>query len=195
MFTSSKELTKKEKVMMGIVGVMFLLMIIYVASTGDNKELTSTTVPTNQYITQTDTPERKIEEKFIQVLSEKTNMGEKKVKNITISPTPDEPEGQNIAIEFVADQNLTNDMTRKGIWIDAIKIFKAIIPESESEINKITLKPYLTLTDQNGNESIDNVMIIGLKRKTWEKINWDNFLYDNLPNVIDNYWEHPALSK
>lgn len=49
--------------------------------------------------------------------------------------------------------------------------------------------------DQYGNEKKDNVMKITLNRETLDKINYDNFLHNNLPKVANQYWEHPALSK
>ena len=37
-------------------------------------------------------------------------------------------------------------------------------------------------------------MMIEMKRGTWEKINWNNFIAKNIQTIADGYTEHPALS-
>ncbi len=64
-----------------------------------------------------------------------------------------------------------------------------------SQVMKITLNPHLKLVDQYGNETIDKVMTVRITRKTWEKINWDNFITDSIPNIAETYWEHSVLKK
>ncbi len=63
----------------------------------------------------------------------------------------------------------------------------------DTHVNEITMNAHLVLVDKYGGESTDKVMAIRMSKGTWEKINWDNFLIDNLPSVADTYWEHPAI--
>jgi hypothetical protein len=41
----------------------------------------------------------------------------------------------------------------------------------------------------------ETVMKITYAKETMDKINWNNFLTDNVPVVANDYWEHPAISK
>ncbi len=82
--------------------------------------------------------------------------------------------------------------TRQGLWIDSTKLFEHFF-ELE-EITRVDLKWQLPLVDAYGNEELGVVMEILLTRDTVERINWDNFLFENLPEVADIYQEHPALS-
>ena len=97
-------------------------------------------------------------------------------------------------IDYIAKENLTNNFTRRGIWIDTEDLLKELAPILSQDIHSITVEPYLILVDQYGKEELSKVALITINRATWEEINWENFLTDNIPNIADNYWLHPALS-
>jgi len=185
-----KEKEEKKKVKQAVTGGLIFLgivnLIIAITSIGGDDEKTAPQVI--QYITEIGTPERKVEAKVIEILNEKTNMGEKRMKKITI-------ENNEIWISYVADENLTSNMTRGGIWTDIKELLQGLPAVLSSQTDSIVFESYLKLVDQYGNESIDKVMMMRMTKDTWEEINWDSFIRDNFPNIADHYWEHPVLKK
>lgn len=112
-------------------------------------------------------------------------MGEDRMRNV------DDVDG-TVLIEYNADSNLTNGLTRGAIWTDIIDIVKKL--STNEGIESITVNAYLPLVDQYGNEAPGKVMTVNLIRETWSKINWDNFNEDNLPKIADFYFVHPAIN-
>lgn len=103
------------------------------------------------------------------------------------------PNDKIVLITAEAKENVSANYTKKGMWIDTISILKDL--KNEKNISEIAFFYKYPLVDQYGNEKKDNVMKITLNRETLDKINYDNFLHNNLPKVANQYWEHPALSK
>lgn len=141
------------------------------------------------------TPKEIIEEKFIQILGEKANMREKRIKQINIYTYDYINDYQNVDIEYMADENFTSEMIKQGMWIDAMEVLEELPSVLSTQVMKLTLNPHLTLIDQYGGESIEKVMTIRITREIWEKINWNNFAMDNIPKIAETYWEHLTLGK
>ena len=187
----SKRKVKKRWILGGIV----LLIIFIVILSGGEGEKKSSSEPTSiQYVTEAGTPERVIEEKFIQILGADTNMGEERLKQIKVYTYDYANNYQNVDIEYMADENLTTGMTKTGMWMDAMEVLEELPTVLNTQVMKITLNPQFKLVDQYGQESIEKVMTIRVTRETWEKINWDNFITDNIPTISETYWEHPAFN-
>jgi len=128
-----------------------------------------------------------LEYKVKEVIGEKTNMdkpvfvsisnGDEGIKDITLNP----------------NDNLTNNMIVSGMLIDASDFYKAIKDDEEvKKLNGVSLIYQMTLVDKLGNESINPVLILTVSPETMNKINWDNFITDNLPDVADTYFLHPV---
>lgn len=99
-----------------------------------------------------------------------------------------------VRITINADENFTSNMTKEGMWLDDISIFKEI-PKLNSKITTIGVSSYFPMSDIYGRVKDEEVMYVELSKETWNKVNWDNFLGDNLKTVADSYYEHPALNK
>ncbi len=123
-----------------------------------------------------------------EVIGEETNMdkpvfvsisnGDEGIKDITLNP----------------NDNLTNNMMVGGMLSDASDYYKAIKDDEEvKKLKGVSLIYQMTLVDKLGNESINPVLILTVSPETMNKINWDNFITDNLPDVADTYYLHPAL--
>jgi len=176
------------------VPVIFVLLIVMTLGTiflpaiqsdkewrDDRDEVSSGTSQSYNYLTSTGTPERDIELATLKALGHDIQLTEITLNN------------SELQIVYVAKENLTKNLTRHGIFTNARDILKDV-PQVAPNVNIITITPHLTLIDQYGKESLSRVATITFKKDTWRKINWENFLTDNLPNVADSYWLHPALS-
>lgn len=120
-------------------------------------------------------------------LGEKTNT--QKIAFISASG-----DNANIAININASENLTTSLQRTGILADSIDVYKKAFAERPG-LNSLKLNWYLDLVDQKGNESSGVVVRLMVTRKNAESINWDNVITDNIPKIVDEYWEHPLFSR
>ncbi|TSB48174.1 hypothetical protein [Alkalicoccobacillus porphyridii] len=89
--------------------------------------------------------------------------------------------------------NLTINMTRKSWYIAQLDTLESL--EGVEGIDTVDFNILTTLVDQYGNEKDEIAMTSSFTADTREKINFDNVLFDNLPNIADEYWHHPAMEK
>ncbi|MEK4742666.1 MULTISPECIES: hypothetical protein [unclassified Bacillus (in: firmicutes)] len=137
--------------------------------------------------------EESLEDKVTKLVNDK--FGKKEVESVKVNDNlgTENPNDKIVLITAEAKENVSANYTKKGMWIDTISILKDL--KNEKNISEIAFFYKYPLVDQYGNEKKDNVMKITLNRETLDKINYDNFLHNNLPKVANQYWEHPALSK
>ncbi|MEX2515179.1 MAG: hypothetical protein WD335_03550 [Candidatus Paceibacterota bacterium] len=171
-----------------VVLVVLIFGSIFLPAIQSDKEfrserdgILSGTSQTYNYLTQAETPERNIELGILRALGHDVE-----IRGIETS------DGE-LWIDYIAKENLTTNLTRRGILSDAKDLVKELSSIVGQDVNAIVVESHLTLVDQYGEELLSRVALITIERKTWEKINWDNFLTDNLPDIADSYWMHSAL--
>lgn len=196
----AKKVADKQTANKIVIGIIVLLILVPIISslnsaTKSDKEMRERSdeivaglAEDAIYITESGTPERKIELKVIEILGHETNMKEPKVRGINF-------EENELWIDYIADENLTTNLTRHGILSDTKFLLQELPSIIQPNIEGLVFQSYLTLVDTYGKESISKVLMVTVTKETWEKINWENFLTDNLPNIADTYWEHPVLKK
>lgn len=187
---SKKPMTRKRS--LGIFGSVFFITFILSAATSPTQPTTDNQIADESaqaesitYVTEEGTLDREVETNVIVILDDKTSAGDQRVRNI-------DAYDDTVLIEYNADDNLTVGLVRFGIWSDTLEIVQKL--SSNVNINSVTVNAYIPLVDQYGNETPGKVMTVNLTKETWSKINWDNFNTDNLPNVADMYWIHPAIN-
>lgn len=124
-------------------------------------------------------------------IGDETNMDLPRIN--TINTEEEKEDGKLVYLCLNGDDNFTANMIRRGMWIDSIKLFKYLF--TIEEIGEITIIWQFELTDKYGNSELTKVMGMTLTREIEEKINWDSFLTDNIPNVTEDYWESPIFSE
>lgn len=117
-------------------------------------------------------------------LSTKANTGQPRVHKIEVY-------GDVANVWLNASENLTVNMTRKGMWLDTKKLLEEFAGIDGIELYQIIWM--LPLTDKFGNVEDSKVMSLDFPRATIDQINFDNLLTDNIPELADNYWEHNAI--
>ncbi|MEK5332031.1 hypothetical protein [Lysinibacillus sp. FSL W8-0992] len=149
----------------------------------------TTPTPTTQVNT-TDTSETILVNDMKKIINDK--LGKKNnLKKNTINDIQYVAADKGAIIALNANENLTKNMTKKGMWLDSKDILK---PLSKVEgLDIIIIHWYFPLVDTYGNEKDGIVMSFEINKETLNKINWDNFLTDNIPNVVNNYFEHQAF--
>ena len=101
--------------------------------------------------------------------------------------------GKSVTITLNGDDNLTNNLTKKGLQMNSNPVFKSAF--KNKEVNCVIVAWQLPLSDPYGKTSDEVVMRIKLTRDTFNKIDWNNFDFQNYPTIADDYFEHPALNK
>ncbi|MGE6615089.1 hypothetical protein [Bacillus mycoides] len=105
----------------------------------------------------------------------------------------DKPHDKIVLINIKARDSLTNNMIKKGMWMDTSSMLEKLA--QEKNISEITFFWKSSLVDQYGNDKNETIMKINIDRTALDKINFKNFTYDNIPNVATQYWQHPAVDK
>lgn len=98
-----------------------------------------------------------------------------------------------LSIKAIGKDNLSNSWIKDGIMIGIVDTAEQT--SKLNDVNSLEFDILLPLVDQYGNEKDGSVVKVTLNKETLQKINFDNFKIDNLKNIADSYWEHPALSK
>jgi len=101
----------------------------------------------------------------------------------------DDPELGAIFIHWAINDNLTENLIKFGAKSDATDILKAVAM-SGLDYTYVILSGSFPLVDQFGNTNERNVVNLTFNKDTVDRINWENFLTDNIYQVADeaNIW-------
>lgn len=119
----------------------------------------------------------------------KKTIGIDDVESIEVNKNFDLPDPNNKVIVL----NLKNANDKVLTWNGTTNILKKL--SKEKEIQKVIFVWNAELTDTYGNKKSDPVMKMNIDRESLDKINFKNFDHNNIPNVVKDYWEHPAYNK
>ena len=101
-----------------------------------------------------------------------------------------DPEPGAIFVNWNINDNLSEDLIRSGAKSDATDILQAIWAQTGIEYTYILLSGSFPMQDEFGNSDEKNVVNLVFNKETVEKINWTNFLSDNIYIIADeaNVW-------
>jgi hypothetical protein len=203
-----KKSSKKRNIIIGIIFIIVILCIVVIALPSPSKESTTETTDTEKVAEQvaTNTPEPTETEE-----TKDTPEPIEKIKSLVInvlgSSNRDVPRlsdliwdeaSSEIVVTFAGQDNLTDSMITTGIQMDITDILN-VIYNSNTPIpyNNICVVATFPLVDKYGNASEENVVIATYSRETLEKINWENFLTDNIFMISDQdtLFLHPAINQ
>ena len=94
-------------------------------------------------------------------------------------------------IKFRGSENITNKMTVKGMYLDMFNILKEIQADVDTDIDFNVIYP---LTDKYGNAEDVIVIKATFVNETIKKINFENVVWENIPEIADEWWNHNALN-
>lgn len=101
-------------------------------------------------------------------------------------------DGSFVDIYLVGKDNFSTSMIRGGMLIQANNILCTL--QSRDDIGCISLFWSFPLVDTYGNSSTETVMKVTFYKGTLDKINFENFDYNNIPEICDDYYQHAALN-
>lgn len=102
-----------------------------------------------------------------------------------------QPENNFTLIKFKGNENMSHDMTVKGMYMDIFDILKTIQPAIDTDVDFNVTYP---MKDADGNVSEDIVIKATFKNDTIKNIDFDNSLWENTPQMADEWWNHQALN-
>lgn len=100
------------------------------------------------------------------------------------------PDNNFSLIKFKGTENLTNNMTVQGMYLDMFNILKAIQSIIDTDVDFNVVYP---LQDKYGNVSDVIVIKATFTNNTIKKINFENALFSNIPDLADEWWNHNAV--
>jgi len=97
-----------------------------------------------------------------------------------------------VLVKVYGRDNLTTNMIKKGMWMGTADVLQEM--KDMDEIETVDFNIVFPMQDKYGETSDDIVMKFSFSKETRERINWENFVTDNLPEIADSYWQHPAFN-
>ena len=86
-------------------------------------------------------------------------------------------------IKINADENLTTNLQKSTMHDEAVKIAKTVFSVDQT-IGDIIIWSQLPVKDQYGNIKDDTAIIYSMSRSLFDKVNWSNFSYRDLPTLL-----------
>jgi len=132
------------------------------------------------------TPDMKAElgaEVYIQSLVEEaigteTNMGIKKIGSVSVNP------GEYILLILQANENVTSGAMLGKMRLETLKICELLVRNGETDYINIIVSYCSDLTDIYGKVSTEMVYTATMPVSEMVKINYDNFITDDFPLVV-----------
>ena len=97
-----------------------------------------------------------------------------------------------ITVRWAINDNITDNFRIYGARRDASSILQTIT-KSEIQFERVALRGTFSMVDIYGNAEEAEVFRLIFDRSTFEKINWESFLYDNIYLIADSATVHPAF--
>lgn len=136
-----------------------------------------------------------IEQTVINTLGETTNMDEPRIIELTINDHAgtEDPDDKIVLASLNSNENLTTNLTRRGILLNSAEVFEELF--AIEEVEQVSLRWYFPLQDTYGIVSPGEVLRVEIDREINDKINWGNFDTDNFERIAIQYQEHPGFRK
>ena len=97
-----------------------------------------------------------------------------------------------VIIRLKGRDAFTVNQIRSRMFIEARDVLQFL--QGYESISEIRMYWSLPLVDSFGNTHDVNVMRIIFEKQTLDRINFDNFNWNNIPVIADDYFEHAVFS-
>lgn len=186
-----KDMKKNKKIILTVIFAIWFI-ILMAATSGDNsstnnsanKQQETNTTKENEVSTAEETEAKK------DTKTELKEQIEKVVGSDMLETFNYVPENNFSLIKFKGSENLTNKMTVKNMYLDIFNILKEIQSTIDTDVDFNVTYP---LQDKYGNTTDSIVIKATFKNETIKKINFENALFEKIPDMADEWWNHNAL--
>lgn len=105
-----------------------------------------------------------------------------------------DPTAKTVAIELKGSDALTDKMTTKGFLMDIRSVWIALKKSGDANnFENVNVSVKYPLQDTAGNSSNKYVVKTSVSGAKIQNLNIENFLFKNVPNYADSYWQSTAL--
>lgn len=92
---------------------------------------------------------------------------------------------------YAKTTGLSVNMDRKGTYFNTSDVLEKI---QDKEFGSLYFEYQAEFVDKYGDSEQRKGITYDLTKETVDKINFDSFLPENLPEIADSYWQHPAFN-
>ena len=122
-----------------------------------------------------------------EAVGQKTNMDKEKINTVVVD------EGSNISLYLQANENFTDGAVLRSIRSEVTDILELLVRNEETKYNAVIICYGMDLVDQYGNTSNDMVYFVAVDMDEILKINFDNFIADDLELISSDEWVSGVL--
>ena len=169
------------------VGVWVLSVILLVIGTSMLPDDPERTTSTSTSIS-TGTPASEIPETFQTRIEDALGTSNRSVRRVSEARL----QGERLFVRWAINDNLTAGMIRGGARIDIRDMLEVIADGSET-YTTVFLQGTFAMVDQLGNASETPVVEATYTKDTVDRINFENFLTDNVYAIAENTDLHPQF--
>lgn len=170
-----KELQKKAGI--GCLSLIGIIVLISVFSSHKNN------IGSKQQVQSANTQHVSVKDQIAQALGS-SNRNVPKISHIAAT--------DSIIVNFSINDNIIEKLIKFGAKHDVEKILKTV-QTSGYHYDEIRLMGTFPLVDKFGKSAEVKVLQLSYKRATVNRINWEGFLTDNIYDIADSIWLHPAF--
>lgn len=188
-------LQNKSRKMPAILLLVGFVMFVVGVSTDDtapaeeaSKSEDSSVVVSS--VKESDTKEKDSSEKEPVTIEDKVQKIGKKVFNDKLIKTEFVSATNHVNISFNTI-GLSVGMDKNAANSDVKEALEKI--QALEEIESVTFIGNGELVDEYGNSESEKILTYDFDRETMNKINYDNVVIDNIPDIATDYYQHPAL--
>lgn len=126
-------------------------------------------------------------------LGEETNHSEDEyINRIAEFAHVEGEEGQHdVYLTLVGDDNLSDGMIVRNMHTSTINVLKRVYEERD-DVENINFEWQFPMV-LSGEEGLLRIMLIAINKETYDAVDWDNFVTDDLPTLYEYYYLHPAF--
>lgn len=146
------------------------------------------TTPTPQPTKLPQTPEQVIEAKIRASVKKRTNTDKDKIIEVRVNKAFDNDKEYVVFVSINADDNLSEDWIKKGIWGDMTDIYIALYKQPVG-IRQAAIVANFPMKDKYGNTSDDAVMKTSLEANEAKKVNWNQDEATLSLQILPNVWD------
>lgn len=151
---------------------------------------TPTISPASTTKKQVESTEKQIENKIRASLRSKTNNNLNKFVEVRVNKSfAEDSEGMYVVTAIInADENLTEDLMKKGIWLDMSMIYITSFRELKN-VSQVTVIANAILVDKYGKENNLPVLKTMLVKSEADKVNWNADESTLSLQILPQVWE------
>lgn len=125
------------------------------------------------------------------IVGKDSNNGYERVQKASYVDNSNVDDDDVISIKLVGNDGFTDNLIRKGMWLDTEDILTELSEQGfDGDVIIMFMYPF---EDKYGDTDLQKIMSFDFDAEELGKINYDKLKRDNLPDIADDYFEHDSL--